>query len=574
MVGSDASGLFLGFDLSTQQLKCLIVDSALNIKSTVVVDYDRDLSEFGTSHGVYEQGEGVVEAPVAMWLRAVDVCFEKLAKIVDLRQVVAISGSCQQHGAVFWNEKAAVALERLDTGMGLEEQLSVCLSRPMATNWQDHSTGVQCGQFEQVCGGAECLAQLTGSRAHYRFTGPQIKKIHDLEPETYRNTRNISLVSSFLASIIVGKMTPLEEADACGMNLYDIEQRKYSPALLEMVGDMDLERKLGGSPLKSSSDPFLLGTVSPYFSKKYGLNQECEVYTFTGDNLATICSLPLKNNDVLVSMGTSTTVLLVTEHYRPSSNYHLFIHPTIPGHYMGMICYSNGSLARLQVCKSLGGAEDWEHFTSVLEDPTVDITNEIGVYFPVPEIVPSLQNPVTKRAIIHDNNDLAVVDSFADASHDVKNIVFSQALSCRVRMAQLLDGNESSRSIGTTTFDGQRYPLEVFNRRPNRVFFVGGASKNTLLVRSFADILGATEGNYRLKTPNSCALGGCYKAMWSHLYHNKQVSDGFASWLDRTFKWDIDTEFICDTNQNNWEMSSYKITALSRLESMLESTKR
>lgn len=88
------------------------------------------------------------------------------------------------------------------------------------------------------------------------------------------------------------------------------------------------------------------GSISNYFVEKYGFSKDCNIYSFTGDNLATILSLPLQPNDCLISLGTSTTVLLITENYQPSSQYHLFKHPTMPKHYMGMICYSNGALAR------------------------------------------------------------------------------------------------------------------------------------------------------------------------------------------------------------------------------------
>ena len=43
------------------------------------------------------------------------------------------------------------------------------------------------------------LARRTGSRAFERFTGPQIRAFAKREPDAYRETARIHLVSSFMA---------------------------------------------------------------------------------------------------------------------------------------------------------------------------------------------------------------------------------------------------------------------------------------------------------------------------------------------------------------------------------------
>lgn len=86
------------------------------------------------------------------------------------------------------------------------------------------------------------MARRTGSRAHERFTGPQILKLRREQPEVYEKTEMIrcvralkwaegradpsptynSLVSSFLTTLFCadGEIKPMEESDACGMNLW------------------------------------------------------------------------------------------------------------------------------------------------------------------------------------------------------------------------------------------------------------------------------------------------------------------------------------------------------------------
>lgn len=576
----EKSVYFLGFDLSTQQLKCLVIDQYLTLVHSETIGFDKDLPEYGTHKGVYLREEGTIECPVAMWIEAIDMVFERLSKRENfsLKDVKAMSGSCQQHGSVYWSSKAEELLQNLDSNRALKEQLCPdAFSRDVAPNWQDHSTGAQCDAFEESCGGAEMLAQITGSRAHYRFTGPQIMKIAENEPETYAKTARISLVSSFLASLLAGDLTPLEEADACGMNLYSVEDRDYVDSLLCNIDQNvdDVRKKLGGQPV-STDKPSPVGKSSPYFVKKYGLNPECQIFPFTGDNLATICSLPLQKNDVLVSLGTSTTILLVTDQYHPSPNYHLFIHPTIPHHYMGMICYCNGSLARERIRDQLSPSHDWRPFNSAVLDDSLSTDNEIGCYFPLGEIVPNVPSNY-RRATFSRSSDgkveLNLVDSFKDVTHDAKNIVESQALSCRVRISPLLSDEcidpAAKLDESRVHFDCDYFPLSEYNKRPRRAFFVGGASKNDAIVDRFAQVLGATQGNFRLETPNSCALGGCYKALWSYLFHEGSTTAPFGEFLNEAFNWETDTEALGNTTSERWQYYNKKIPALSALEETL-----
>ena len=52
----------------------------------------------------------------------------------------------------------------------------------------DSSTAAQCQQMESGIGGAQKMADLTGSRAYERFTGSQILKIHQTQQQQYEDT--------------------------------------------------------------------------------------------------------------------------------------------------------------------------------------------------------------------------------------------------------------------------------------------------------------------------------------------------------------------------------------------------
>lgn len=518
--------LFLGLDLSTQQIKAIATDENLQAKATYSVEFDVDFKQkYGVTKGVLDHGHGEIVSPVLMWLDALDLLFERMKMDgFDFADVVGISGSCQQHGLVYWKGEE---MEKLNSRTSLSEQLKNAFSYDFSPNWQDHSTQKELDEFEKSVGGASKLAEITGSRAHFRFTGLQIRKIVRNGTEAYKNTNRISLVSSFLESIFLGKYANIEQGEACGMNLYDIQKEDYDEGLLSVAADStekaDIERlrkKLGPVlPISYEST----GTIANYFSK-YGFKSTTRVYSFTGDNLATISSLPLAPNDCLISLGTSTTVLIVTSNYKPSPQYHLFKHPTIKDHYMGMICYCNGSLAREKVRDSINEKYDleknsWDKFNEIL-DESKGFEGKLGVYFPLGEIVPSVKAQ-TKRYTLENEKPKEVKDWPIES--DVASIVESQTLSCRLRSGPMLTSTTSDlhdiydklTTDGPITTDGVEQTYQSITSRPRRCFFVGGALNNPSIVSKMGSILSPLEGSYKVDIPNACALGGAYKASWS-----------------------------------------------------------
>lgn len=78
------------------------------------------------------------------------------------------------------------------------------------------------------------LSEITGSRAYERYTGPQIRKLFTTEADLYASTERISLVSSFMASLLIGDYASIDETDGAGMNLMDIKKRCWSKDALQV----------------------------------------------------------------------------------------------------------------------------------------------------------------------------------------------------------------------------------------------------------------------------------------------------------------------------------------------------
>ncbi|AOA61737.1 Xylulokinase [Komagataella phaffii CBS 7435] len=596
--------LYLGFDLSTQQLKITSFEGrSLTHFKTYRVDFDEELSVYGINNGVYVNEEtGEINAPVAMWVEALDLIFSKMQKDkFPFGIVKGMSGSCQQHGSVYWSKDAPDLLSSLSPSKDLKSQLCPkAFTFEKSPNWQDHSTGEELEIFERKAGSPENLSKITGSRAHYRFTGSQIRKLAKrVNPELYKETYRISLISSFLSSLLCGRITKIEESDGCGMNIYDIQNSRYDEDLLavtaavdpEIDGATEHERQEGVARLKDKLQDLepvgyrSIGTIAAYFVEKYGFSEDSKVFSFTGDNLATILSLPLHNDDILVSLGTSTTVLLVTETYWPNSNYHVFKHPTVPGSYMVMLCYVNGALARNQIKTSLdkkynvSDPNDWTKFNEILDkSKPLHGKEELGVYFPKGEIIPNCVAQ-TKR-FSYDAKSKKLVTANWDIEDDVVSIVESQALSCRLRSGPLYHGSDETdqeeeseviqrlSNFPKISADGKDQRLPDLISHPKKAFYVGGASQNVSIVRKFSEVLGAKEGNYQINLGDACAIGGAFKAVWSDLCETEKAIP-YSDFLRKNFHWKENVKPV-EADSSLWLQYVDGVGILSEIEQTLE----
>jgi len=89
--------LFLGLDLSTQQLKAVIIAEDTTVVHESAVNFTKDLPQYGTTNGVIIGPlQGEVTSPVAMWVHALDLLMERAqASGVEISRVAAISGAGQ-----------------------------------------------------------------------------------------------------------------------------------------------------------------------------------------------------------------------------------------------------------------------------------------------------------------------------------------------------------------------------------------------------------------------------------------------------------------------------------------------
>lgn len=465
----------LGLDASTQSFSAVVIDAAEgSIVAEHAINFGQHLPQYNAPQGFIPNGEdGEVHADPRMWLDALELLLEDLGKLCDLSKISAISGAGQQHGSVYLKEDWFTALPELDTDQSLAAQIGPFLSRETAPIWMDSSTGKECREIATEAGGDAAVCSRSGSIAIERFTGPQIRRFYKNDPAAYGATARIHLVSSFICSVLCGSDTPIDTGDASGMNLMNLEHWDWDPKLLHATAPNLVDKLPQVKPAKTQA-----GTLSPFFTKKFGLPENIPVTLFTGDNPSSLVGMGASQpGKIVVSLGTSDTFFAAMPEVvaDPDGCGHVFGNPM--GGSMSLQCFVNGSLAREAVKDKFHF--DWDQFTAALEHTEAGNGGQVMLPFFRPEISPRLD----RREPLLDGGD-AFCD-WQEAEAAVRACVEGQFLNMKSCSAWM-------------------------QLQPDTIYLTGGASKNDAVAQILADVFQVQV--QRLAVSGSVALGAAMRA--------------------------------------------------------------
>jgi len=474
--------IYLGLDASTQSVTAMALEvtgTSARLVAEISVTFDDALPQYGTRHGVLPSDDvAIAVSSPLMWADALDVTLERVTRSgLDLAQLTALSGSAQQHGSVYLTTGSAAGFGTMDPRRAPGEQIAPLLARPVAPIWMDASTTPQCDEITAAVGGAQTLAEHTGSRAFERFTGPQIRKFAHGDPAGYQHTARVHLVSSFLASLLIGGDSPIDPGDASGMNLMDLARRQWWPEAVAATAP-DLSHKLPAIAPSSS----IAGTLSSYWQTRHGL-PPAKVVTWSGDNPCSLIGVGLvREGRVAVSLGTSDTIFgLMTEPRVDRGGIgHVFGSPT--GEYMGLTCFSNGSLARERIRDAFGMS--WADFSRALEATAPGNHGRVLIPWFAPEITPAVTTPGVHRYRLPAD----------DGAANVRGVVEAQQMAMAIH----------SRWMGVAV---------------ETILATGGAAANPQILQVMADVFGAEV--LRSNVGNSAALGAALRA-----WHGDALASG------------------------------------------------
>ena len=202
-------------------------------------------------------------------------------------------------------------------------QIAPLLSRPVAPIWMDSSTAPSARRSQRPSAAPRVLARHTGSRAFERFTGPQIRKFAATEPAAYAATERVHLVSSFLASLLVGRPRAGRSGRRVGHEPDGSRGRHVVARRRSTRPRPDWPRKL---PAIAPS-----WTDRRHACRRTGRRATAcrrrKVIVWSGDNPCSLIGVGLvREGRVAISLGTSDTIFGLMKEPRvdPSGTGHVF----------------------------------------------------------------------------------------------------------------------------------------------------------------------------------------------------------------------------------------------------------
>ena len=463
-------GLYLGLDSSTQGLKAMLIDAAGGaIVAEAAVNFSRELPGYQCPNGFLDDPDPLVKrSDPLMWAEALDLVLGKLRGAgAPLGEVEGVSGSGQQHGSVYVDGSFEAAL-RGGGEAALAERVRGALSRRAAPIWMDSSTSAECREITAAVGD-KALRELTGSPAVERFTGPQIRKFFKEEPGAYAKTDRVHLVSSYMASLLVGGNAPIDFGDGSGMNLLNLKTLKWDEAIAAATAPGLLGKLPPAVPSSS-----VVGGLSSYFGR-HGLRPGVPVVAWSGDNPCSLVGMgAAAPGTAVISLGTSDTFFAALDKPAtdPAGYGHVFGNPA--GGFMCLICFKNGSLARERVKETLG--VDWDFFGGeAFATSAPGCRGNLLLPYFVPEITPLVLSAGPRLR----------GDGGGAPAELIRRVVEAQALSMRLHSGWIGGGFR-------------------------RVRVTGGASRSPGVCQTLADVFQAPIE--KISVPDSAALGAAMRA--------------------------------------------------------------
>lgn len=411
--------LYIGIDLGTSAVKLLLMDSQGNICNIVSREYP-----------LYFPHPGWSEQNPQDWYEQTMEGIRELLKDADKNQVAGISFGGQMHGLVILDEQDQVI-------------------RP-AILWNDGRTTEECDYLNNVIG-KEKLSEYTANISFTGFTAPKILWVKKNEPENFARIKKIMLPKDYIAYRLTG-VHCTDVSDASGMLLFDVKNRCWSKEMCEICG-------VSEDQLATCYESYeKVGCVLPEVADELGLPHNVVVAAGAGDNAAAAVGTgTVGDNMCNISLGTSGTIFISSDHFGVDQNNALHSFAYADGHYHLMGCMLSAASCNKWWMDEIIGTKDY-----AAEQAQISKLGENHVYF-----LPYLMGERSPH------NDPNARGTFIGMTMDTTRTDMTQAVLEGVAFA-LRDSLEVAKSLGIH--------LE-------RTKICGGGAKSPLWKKMIANIL-------------------------------------------------------------------------------------
>lgn len=316
----------LGIDIGTGGSRALVIDETGRVVDSATVEH----APFASPQ------TGWAEQDARDWWRASAQAVRTLLSNgkTSANEIKCVGLTGQMHGAVLLDEHDEVL-------------------RPSII-WCDGRTDAQCRAITERVG-AERLIELVLNPALAGFTLPKMLWVRDVEPELWHRVRSVLLPKDYVRLCLTGERAT-DVADASGMLLLDVANRKWSGAMLDYA---EIDERLLPTVFESQE---ITGRISTKGAEATGLLEGTPVVAGAGDQAAGAVGMGIvRPGAVSATIGTSGVVFAATD--KPAldkkGRVHTFCH-AIPGrwHVMGVTQAAGLSLRWFRDRFGVVGADD------------------------------------------------------------------------------------------------------------------------------------------------------------------------------------------------------------------------
>lgn len=435
--------LYIGIDLGTSAVKLLLMDSAGAILNTVSKTYPLEFPHPGWSQQRPED-----------WMDAVLTGIPELLTGFDPSQVAGIGAGGQMHGLV--------VLDKYDKVL-----------RP-AILWNDGRAARQTDYLNNEIG-RDRLSRYTANIAFAGFTAPKLLWMRENEPDLFSKIDKIMLPKDYINYILTG-VHCTDVSDASGTLLFDVHNKRWSWDMLDICGVKETQM----AKVFESCEP--VGRLLPEIAKKLGLPESTTVCAGAGDNAAAAVGTGTVGSGACnISLGTSGTIFISSEHFGvdPNNALHSFAHAD--GHYHLMGCMLSAASCNKWLMEDIFKTTDYAGEQAAI---TPDKLGRGHVFF-----LPYLMG---ERSPINDTNARA---TFTGITMDTARADLTLAVLEGVAFA-IRDSLEIAKSLGI---------------KIERSKICGGGAKSPLWKRILANVLGLKLDT--VESEQGPGMGGAMLAM-------------------------------------------------------------
>ena len=313
---------YIGVDLGTSAVKLVLMREDGAVLKTVSREYPLSFPKPGWAE----------QNPEDWYAAACDGIRELTAAPENTGEIRGLSFGGQMHGLVILDENDRVI-------------------RP-AILWNDGRTGEETDYLNHVIG-EDKLAAYTNNIAFAGFTAPKILWLKKHEPEHFAQIRKMMLPKDYLAYRLTGSFVT-DVSDASGMLLLDVAHRTWSKEMCDICGiSEDILPALHESYEK-------IGEILPEQAQALGLPAHVIVAAGAGDNAAAAVGTgTVGEGKCNISLGTSGTVFISSDTFRPVANHAVHFFDHADGHYHLMGCMLSAASCNKWWMDEIIGTKDY-----------------------------------------------------------------------------------------------------------------------------------------------------------------------------------------------------------------------